>query len=153
MDETDKLKELFVGLCKSAVNIFHSEEEVMPFIFIFPREGNIVPVIPIKTNKEAVSQLVQYTCRRVGAIGGAIVSEGWAVMLDKDGIWDGTPPSKRLDRVEILQVSLHSKSINKMKTWKIIRNGKIKSLEDYFGEDSPDRVESRFFGDYFRVDG
>ena len=148
----EMLKEIFDGLCKSAVNIFHSEDEVLPFIFIFPREGEIVPVIPIKEDKEAVSKFVQYTCRKVEAIAGAIVSEGWAVMLEKEAMWDGTPPSKRLDRVEILQVSLHSKSINKMKTWKIIRNGKTKSLEDYFGEDSPDRVESRFFGDYFRAD-
>jgi hypothetical protein len=152
MDETEMLKEIFNELCRSAVNIFHSEDEVMPFVFIFPKNGGIVPVIPIKEDKEAVSKFVQYTCRKVGAIAGAIVSEGWAVMLEKGAIWDGTPPSKRLDRVEILQVSLHSKSINKMKTWKIIRNGKTKSLEDYFGEDSPDRVESRFFGDYFRLD-
>jgi len=152
MDEIDKLKEIFDGLCKSAVNIFHSEEEVMPFIFIFPKDGEIVPIIPIERDKEAVSKLVQYTCRKVGAIAGAIVSEGWAVMLGKGAIWDGTPPSKRLDRVEILQVSLHSKLINQMKTWRIVRDGETKSLEDYFGEDSPDRIESRFFGDYFTVD-
>jgi hypothetical protein len=125
----------------------------MSFIFIFPKEGNIVPVIPIKEDKDAVSQFVQYTCHRVGAFAGAIVSEGWAVKLEKGAVWDGTPPSKHLDRVEILQVSLYSKLINRMKTWKIIRDGKIKSLEDYFGEDSSDRIESRFFGDYFRVDG
>ena len=83
MDETDKLKEIFDGLCKSAVNIFHSENEVMPFIFIFPRDGGIVPVIPIKEDKEAVSKFVQYTCRRVGAIAGAIVSEGWALCWRK----------------------------------------------------------------------
>ena len=151
MDETEMLKEIFNDLCKSAVNIFHSEDEVMSFIFIFPREGRTVPVIPIKEDKEAVSKFVQYTCRKVGAIAGAIVSEAWAVTLDKDRIWDGTPPSKRLDRVEILQVSLYSKSINRMKSWKIIRNGKTKSLEDY-GELFTDRVESRFFGDYFRMD-
>ena len=153
MDETEMLKEIFAGLCNSAVNIFHSEKEVMPFIFIFPREGQIVPVIPINGDKEAVSRLVRDTCRKVGAFAGAIVSEGWMVTLEKEAMWDGTPPSKSLDRVEILQVSLHSKSMNKMKAWKILRNGKTKSLEDYFGEDSPDRIESRFFGDYFRVDG
>jgi len=153
MDETQILKEIFDDLCKSAVNIFHSQDEVMPFIFIFPRDEGIVPVIPIKEDKEAVSKFVQYTCRKVGAIAGAIVSEGWSVMLEKEAMWDGTPSSKRLDRVEILQVSLYSKSINRMKVWKIIRDGKTKSLEDYYGEDSPDRVESRFFGDYFRVDG
>ena len=152
MDETEMLKEIFNDLCKSAVNIFHSEEEVAPFIFIFPRNGGTVPVIPIKEDKEAVSKFVQYTCRKVGAIAGAIISEAWAVTLDKDRIWDGTPPSKRLDRVEILQVSLCSKSVNRMKSWKIIRNGKTKSLEDY-GDLFTDRVESRFFGDYFRVDG
>jgi hypothetical protein len=84
--------------------------------------------------------------------GGAIVSEGWAVKLEKEGMWDGTPPSKRLDRVEILQVSLYSKSMNRMKTWKIIRDGKTKFLEDHWGEDSPDRIESRFFGNYFKMD-
>jgi hypothetical protein len=152
MDETEMLKEIFDDLCKSAVKIFNSEDEVMPFIFIFPREGGTVPVIPIKEDKDLISKFVQYTCRKVGAIAGAIVSEGWAVKLEKEAMWDGTPPSKRLDRVEILQVSLYSKSVNRMKSWKIIRNGKIKSLEDYFGEESPDRVESRFFGDYFRVD-
>jgi hypothetical protein len=151
MDEIDKLKGIFDGLCKSAVNIFHNEEEVAPFIFVFPKEGEIVPVIPIKRDKEAVSRFVQYTCHKVGAIAGAIVAEAWAVTLDKDGVWDGTPPSKRLDRVEILQVSLYSKSVNRMKSWKIIRNGKTKSLEDY-GELFTDRVESRFFGDYFRAD-
>ena len=72
-------------------------------------------------------------------------------MLEKEAMWDGTPPSKRLDRVEILQVPLYSKSINRMRAWKIIRDGRTKSLEDY-GTDSPDRIESRFFGDYFRVD-
>jgi hypothetical protein len=153
MDEIDKLKDIFDGLCKSAVTIFHSQEEVMPFVFIFPGVGQTVPVIPINENKEAVSRLVQDICRRVGAFAGAIVSEGWSVMLEKEALWDGTPPSKHLDRVEILQVSLYSKSINIMKAWKIARNGKTKSLEDYYGEDSPDRVESRFFGDYFRVDG
>jgi hypothetical protein len=152
MDETEMLKGIFMELCNSAVNIFHSEEEVMPFVFIFPREGEIVPVIPIKENKEAVSKLVQDICRRVGAFAGAIVSEGWAVMLEKETMWDGTPPSKRIDRVEILQVSLYSKSINRMKSWKILRNGKTKSLKDY-GDLYTDRVESRFFGDYFRVDG
>jgi len=152
MDEIDKLKGIFDGLCKSAVNIFHNEEEVAPFIFIFPKDGEIIPVIPIERDKEAVSKFVQYTCRRIGAIAGAIVSEGWVVQLEKGAIWDGTPPSKRLDRVEILQVSLHSKLINRMRTWKIIRDGETKSLEDYFGEDSMDRIESRFFGDYFRVD-
>jgi hypothetical protein len=152
MNETDKLKGIFDGLCKSAVSIFNSQEEVMSFVFIFPEEGEIVPVIPIKGNKEAVSKLVQYTCRKVGAFAGAIVSEGWVVKLEKEAMWDGTPPSKRLDRVEILQVSLYSKTMNRMKAWKILRDGKTKSLEDYFGEDSPDRIESRFFGDYFRVD-
>ena len=153
MDETEMLKGIFMELCNSAVNIFHSEEEVMPFVFIFPRETELFPVIPINGNKEAVSRLVQDTCRRVGAFAGAIVSEGWSVMLEKEALWDRTPPSKHLDRVEILQVSLYSKSINIMKAWKIARNGKTKSLEDYYGEDSPDRVESRFFGDYFKVNG
>ena len=152
MDETQILKEIFDDLCKSAVNIFHSQDEVMPFIFIFPKNGGIVPVIPIKEDKDAVSKFVQYTCRKVGAIAGAIVSEGWSVMLEKEAPWDGTPPSKRLDRVEILQVSLYSKSLNRMKSWKITRNGETKSLEDY-GELYTDRVESRFFGDYFRLDG
>ena len=153
MDETEKLKGIFDELCNSAVKIFHSQDEVMPFIFVFPREGNIVPIIPIKEDKDLVSKFVQYTCRKVGAFAGAIVSEAWAVRLEKEASWDGTPPSKHLDRVEILQVSLHSKSMNKMKAWKIIRDGKTKSLEDYFGEDSPDTIESRFFGNYFRVDG
>jgi len=153
MDETDKLQGIFNELCNSAVKIFHSQDEVMPFIFIFPREGNIVPVIPIKEDKDMVSKFVQHTCRRVGAFAGAIVSEGWIVTLEKGAMWDGTPASKRLDRVEILQVSLHSRSIDKMKAWKIIRDGETKSLEDYFGEDCPDTIESRFFGDYFRVDG
>ena len=152
MDETDKLQGIFNELCNSAVKIFHSQDEVMPFIFVFPGEGNIVPVIPIKEDKDLVSKFVQYTCRRVGAFAGAIVSEAWAVRLDKEASWDGTPPSKHIDREEILQVSLHSKSMNKMKAWKIIRNGKTKSLEDYFGEDSPDRIESRFFGNYFKMD-
>jgi hypothetical protein len=153
MDETEMLKEIFAGLCKSAVNIFHSEKEVMPFIFIFPREGEGISVIPIRGDKEAFSKLAQYTCRKVGAFAGAIVSEAWAVNLEKDGMWDGTPPSKRLDRVEILQVSIYSRSINRMKTWRIVRNGRTKSLEEYWKEDSPDRVESRFFGNYFRVEG
>ena len=152
MNETETLKSIFDELCKSAVNIFHSEEEVMSFIFIFPKEGNMVPVIPINGNKEAVSRLIQDICLKVGAIAGPIVSEGWSVTLDKGKSWDETLPSKHLDRVEILQVSLYSKSINRLKTWKIIRNGETKSLEDYFGGDSPDRVESRFFGDYFRTD-
>jgi hypothetical protein len=153
MDETEMLKEIFDGLCKCAVNIFHSHKEVMPFVFIFPKEGNIVPVIPIKGNKEVVSKLVQHTCRKVGAFAGAIVSEAWAVNLEKEAMWDGTPPSERLDRVEILQVSLYSKSMNRMRTWRIVRNGRTKSLEEYWKEDSPDRVESRFFGDYFRAEG
>ncbi len=153
MEETEMLKGIFDELCNSAVKIFHSQDQVMPFIFIFPREGNIVPIIPIKEDKNLVSSLVQHTCRRVRAFAGAVVSEAWAVTLEKDAMWDGTPPSKRLDRVEILQVSLHSKSINKMKAWKIRRDGETKTLEDYFGEDSPDKIESRFFGDYFRVDG
>ena len=152
MDETDQLKDIFVGLCNSAVRIFHSEEEVAPLIFIFPRDGQTVPVIQIKGNKETVSMLVHDICRRVGAIAGAIVSEGWSLTFEKETEWDGTPPSQHPNRVEILQVSLCSKSINRMKAWKIIRNGRTKSLEDYYGEDSPDRVESRFFGDYFRVD-
>ena len=152
MDKTEMLNEIFDGLCKCAVNIFHSEKEVMPFIFIFPRNGEIVSVIPINGDKEAVSRLVQDTCRRVEAFAGAIVSEAWAVKLEKEGTWDGTPPSKRLDRVEILQVSLYSQCTNRMKMWKIVRNGKSRSLEDYWGEEPPDRVESRFFGDYFRAD-
>jgi len=151
MDETGKLQGIFDELCNSALKIFHSQDEVMPLIFIFPKDGEIIPVIPIKRDKNLVSELVQYTCRKIGAFAGAIVSQGWIVKLEKGAMWDGTPPSKRLDRAEILQVSLYSKSINRMKTWKIIRNGKTKSLEDY-GPDSPDRIESRYFGDYFRVD-
>ena len=108
-------------------------------------------MIPIKKDKDLVSRFTQYTCKKVGAIAGAIVSEAWSVTLDKDRIWDGTPPSKRLDRVEILQVSLYSKSVNRMKSWKIVRNGETKSLEGY-GELFTDAVQSRFFGDYFRVD-
>jgi hypothetical protein len=152
MDGTDKLKEIFVGLCNSAIKIFHSEEEVSPFIFIFPKEGQMIPVIPIKGDKEAVSMSVQDICRRVGAIAGAIVSEAWSVNFEKETMWDGTPPAEHPDRVEILQVSLYSKSINRMKAWRIIRNGKTKSLEDHYGEESPIGLESRFFGDYFRVD-
>jgi hypothetical protein len=152
MDETDKLKEIFVGLCNSAVKIFHSEEEVAPFIFIFPRDGQMIPIIPINGNKEAVSMMIQDICRRVGAVAGAIVSEAWSVTFGKEAKWDGIPPAEHPDRVEILQVSLYSKSINRMKAWKITRNGKTKCLEDYCGKDSPDRVESRFFGDYFRAD-
>ena len=151
MDETDMLKGLFDELCKSAVSIFHSEKEVAPFIFIFPKNGGTVPVIPIKEDKELVSRFVQYTCRKLRPIAGAIVAEAWAVKLEKDGVWDGTPPSKSADRVEILQVSLYSKSVNRMKSWKIIRNGETKSLEDY-GDLFTDRVESRFFGSYFRAD-
>ncbi len=150
MDESKMLEGLFDELCKSAVKIFHSEKEVAPFIFIFPRNGGTVPVVPIKEDKDLVSTFVQYTCREVGAIAGAIVAEAWSVVLDKDSKWDGTPPSQRLDRVEILQVSLYSKSVNRMKSWKIIRNGETKSLEDY-EELFTDRVESRFFGDYFRA--
>ena len=149
--ETKMLEGLFDELCKSAISIFHSEDEVAPFIFIFPRDGGIVPLIPIKEDKDLVSRFVQYACHKLKPIAGAIVAEAWAVTLDKDGIWDGTPPSKRLDRVEILQVSLYSKSVNRMKSWKIIRDEKTKALEDY-GELFTDRVESRFFGDYFRVD-
>ena len=152
MDETEMLKGIFTELCNSAVNIFHTHEEVMPFIFIFPREGNVIPVITIKKDKDLVSRIVQHTCRKIGAFAGAIVSEAWVVKLEKESMWDGTPPSKRLDRVEILQVSLYSKSINKMKAWKINRDGNTKSLEDYLAEDSMDRIDSRFFGDYFRVD-
>ena len=152
MDESDQLQGIFDELCKSAVKIFHSEDEVMPFIFIFPREGNVVPVITIKEDKDLVSRIVQHTCRKIGAFAGAIVSEAWVVKLEKESMWDGTPPSKRLDRVEILQVSLYSKSINKMKAWKINRDGNTKYLEDYLAEDSMDRIESRFFGDYFKAD-
>jgi len=153
MDAKEMLNQIFDGLCKCAVNIFHSEKEVAPFIFVFPRNGGMIPVIPIKGDKEAVRKLVQQTCCKVGAFAGAIVSEAWAVELGKEAMWDGTPPSKRLDRVEILQVSLYSKSMNRMRTWRIVRNGRTKSLEEYWKEDSPDRVESRFFGDYFRVEG
>ena len=150
MDETQMLEGLFDELCKSAVSIFHAGEEVAPFIFIFPRDGGIVPVIPIKEDKDLVSELVQHTCRKIGAFAGAIVSEAWVVKLENEAMWNGTPPSKRLDRTEILQVSLYSKSVNRMKSWKTIRNGETKSLEDY-GELFTDRVESRFFGDYFRA--
>jgi hypothetical protein len=142
------LNEIFDGLCKSAVNIFHSNDEVMPLIFIFPREGDTIPVIPIKEDKAALSMLVQNVCRKVNAVAGAIVAEAWAIKLDNGGMWDGTPPSKHTDRVEILQVSLYSKSVNRMKAWKIVRDGESKSLEDH-GEDSFDQVESRFFGAYF----
>jgi hypothetical protein len=151
MDETNHLEDIFVGLCNSAVRIFHSEEEVAPFIFIFPRDRQSVSVIPINGNKEVVSLLVQDICRRVRAVAGAIVSEAWSVTLGREAKWDGIPPSQHPNRVEILQVSLFSRSVTRMKAWKIIRNGKAKSLEDYYGEDSPDRVESRFFGDYFRA--
>ena len=152
MHETDMLKQIFEELCNSAVKIFYSEKEVAPFIFIFPKNGQTIPVIPIMGDKEALSMLVQDICRRVGAVAGAIVSEAWSVTFDKEKAWDGIPPIEHPDRVEILQVSLYSKSINRMKAWKIVRDGKTKSLEDYCGEDSPDRAESRFFGDYFRAD-
>lgn len=151
MDKTEELKAIFVGFCNSAVKIFHSKEEVMPLIFIFPREGTIVPVIPIRGDKEAVARLAQDICLRVGAIAGVVVSEGWSVVFNKETEWDGTAPSKHPNRVEILQVSLYSKSINRIRAWKVVREGKSKSLEDYYGEDSLSTLESRFFGNYFRA--
>ena len=148
MDKTERLNAIFTEFCDSAVKIFHSYEEVKPLIFIFPREGEMVRVIPIRGDKETVARLAQDICLRIGAVAGVVVSEGWSVTFNKETEWDGTAPSKHPDRVEILQVSLYSRSVNRMKAWKIIRDGKSKSLEDH-GEDSFDRVESRFFGTYF----
>ena len=68
MDEIDKLKGIFDGLCKSAVNIFHNEEEVAPFIFIFPREGEIVPVILIKKDKEKAGSILYVAAQIVKAL-------------------------------------------------------------------------------------
>jgi hypothetical protein len=152
MDKTETLKEIFAEFCNSAVKIFHSYDEVMPLIFIFSREREMVRVIPIRGDKEAAARLAQDICLRVGAIAGVVVSEGWSVVFNKEAEWDGTAPSKHPDRVEILQVSLYSKSINRIKAWKVIREGKSKSLEDYWGEEPPSTLESRFFGNYFRAD-
>lgn len=147
MNETE-LKAVFEHLCKCAETIFHTHKEVKPFIFIFPKEAGPVHVIPINGDKDALALLVQYLCQKVGATAGAIVSEAWAVTLPKEAVWDKTPPSESPDRMEILQVSLYSGSLNRMRTWKILREGDRRSLQDC-REEFSDRVESRFFGDYF----
>lgn len=146
----ERIKRIFESLCKSAVSNFYAYDEVAPFIFIYPKDGDMV-AIPISEDKEGLSLLTQMMCRKIGAIAGGVVSEAWMHKMEKGETWDGTLPSQRLDRVEILQVSIFSKVFTAMKAWRIVRDGNKKSLEVY-EETEGMEIQSRFFGDCFRVD-
>jgi hypothetical protein len=94
-----------------------------------------------------VSRLVQSLCIELKAIAGIIVSEGW--IERSDGITrDRVPPSKRLDRQEILQVVYVSRSKQLIKWWKILRDGKKKWLEE-IDMSGMNRLKIRFLGEYF----
>jgi hypothetical protein len=150
-----ELDRLFQSYCKTAEGLFYSAERVESLIFILQRKGDqlyFAYAIPVIGDEDELAEIVQHLSATTNAVEGVIVFEAWAPKIGKDGIWDGTPPSKRLDREEILQVALFSKVINRMKIWKIVRKGgKKKYLEPEQG-DFLDPIYSRFFGNYFRVD-
>lgn len=150
------LERLFQSYCETAEGLFYSAEKVEPLIFILQRKEDqlgFAYAVPVIQDKDMLAQIVQHLCITTNAVAGMIVSEAWIAKIGKNEIWDGTLPSKRLDREEVLQVVLFSKVINKMKIWKIVRKGgKKKYLEPEETSDSSDPIYSRFFGNYFRVD-
>jgi len=149
-----ELEKLFGSFCKTAEGFFYSEEEVQFLIFIFYVKNNRIagdPVIPLTEDRDKISRLVQQRCRERNAVAGIIVGEAWIVRPKKDEIvLNGIVPSKRPDRIEVLNVILVSKILNKGRVWKIIRDGK-KHLEP-LGDGDLNPIYSKFFGDYFNVD-
>lgn len=150
---TNEVIEIFDDLCRTAEKIFNEKEEVQPFIFIIPSDGGkAVAVVPIDKDKEATSQFVQSLCHQTQAIAGIVICEAWMTVFGEGESWDGTPPSKRLNRVEILQALLMMKGKSETRIWKIHRQNGEKSLKFYVPASNAADHWSRFFGDYFRVD-
>lgn len=147
-----ELEKLFNQYCETAERIFYTEDEVRGLIFVISKESDhlVTNAVPLTDDKDQVAQIVQYLLRKTKAIAGIIVSESWMKQFSEGDRWDGTMPSRYLDRIEILQVGIFSKVFNKMKIWKIIRN-KVKRLEPMDTNLDGVTIESRFFGDFFTV--
>jgi hypothetical protein len=149
---------LFQVYCDLAKKMFHSEEGVVPIIILFKMVGDQLSpsdAVLITEDKDAVAELVQTLCRKINAAAGVLISKSWVTSMVIDGMYDGTPPSKRLDREEVLQVVLFPKVVHKMMVWRIVKKeGEKKYLEpEPVNESSdPGQAYSRFLGNYFRVD-
>ncbi len=148
-----ELEKIFDRYCATAQRIFYTEDEVRSLIFIISKENDhiVTNAVPLTDDKDEVAQVVQYLLRKTKAIAGIIVGESWMKLFDKGQRWDGTMPSKYLDRIEILQIGIFSKVLNKIKIWRIIRNNE-KRLEPLDVDLDRVTIESRFFGDFFTVD-
>ncbi len=142
-----EVHDFFEGVCKTAIDIFNTRDQVSGFIFVIPSTDCTVPVFSIVEDKEAVSAAVQAACIKVKAQAGIVVSEAWSIEFKDGEKWDGTPPSERLDRKEILQVALFSREGSRLVVWDILRNpkrlGEMRESKEMV-------VETRFFGKYFQ---
>ncbi len=149
-----ELEELYESFCETATGLFFSQEKVQSLVFVFHIQEDqltVVPLIPSLEDKDRFGRTVQFLCKQLNAVTGIIVAEAWAVRLKKgEMLPDDIAPSERPDRIDTLQVILVSKVLNKMRSWKIIRE-KEKHLEPLGDEDSLP-MYTKFFGNYFKVD-
>lgn len=149
-----KLEETFESFCETAKGFFYSEEEVASFIFIIGVKAGrlaVLATVPLSEGIYKFPQSIPLLCKKFNAVAGIVIGEAWIARLKNDEIvLDDIVPSKRPDRIEVLQVTLVSKVLNKVRAWEIIREGKkhLEPLDD--GDLNP--IYSKFFGDYFNVD-
>ncbi len=152
-----ELDKIFQEYCDIAKKMFYSEEGVASVIILFRMvEGQLKPsdAVLITKNKDEVAHFVQTLCRKINAVAGVLISKSWTANI-ANGMYDGTPLSKRSDRQEVLNVTLFSKVAHKMMVWKIVtKEGKTEYLEPEPVVESSKGIYgySHFFGNYFRVD-
>ena len=121
----------------------HGKGDLMPIFHFLLRSGE-EHVIGVQlgdvSEKNAVAAFVRKYGKEHDAIAVAHISEAW-IATAKPG--DGTPPSEREDRREILFANVETPYGCHMHVWDIDRTGKRAKLAKYFkGED----IRSRFFG-------
>ena len=149
-----KLEETFESFWETTKGFFYSEEEVASFIFIIGVKAGrlaVLAAVPLSEGIHKFPQSIPLLCKKFNAVAGIVVGKAWMARLKHDEIvLEDIVPSKRPDRIEVLQVTLVSKVLNKVRAWKMIREGK-KHLEP-LGDDDMIPIYSKFFGDYFNMD-
>jgi len=79
-------------------------DRFMPLIFVFGQDLKM-HIIPLEKDKERVAKTVLAVCKACNALGVIMIAEGWNVL-----------------REEIFLATLESKSLNKMRVWKVKRD-------------------------------
>lgn len=124
----------FENDCKWGETMLRERGEVRP-MFVVHCELGLIPVLATFANareKRMTYDFVRLLCAAYAAHAVAFIMEAWGA----DGLGDGTPPSQRPDRYEMLVVTLASRGENGIEklasTRKMIRDtaGKFVALAD-----------------------